>query len=72
MDDIPLYVDGADEITGKLAMIKGGGEDFRLHLRPEQAGDNDGEVSATGGSDYYGVRQRGKGVDEAQRPTATA
>jgi ribose 5-phosphate isomerase A len=25
VDDIPVYVDGADEITGALAMIKGGG-----------------------------------------------
>ncbi len=25
VEDIPVYVDGADEITGELAMIKGGG-----------------------------------------------
>jgi ribose 5-phosphate isomerase A len=25
VDDIPVYVDGADEITGRLHMIKGGG-----------------------------------------------
>ena len=25
VDDIPVYVDGADEITRQLAMIKGGG-----------------------------------------------
>ena len=25
VDDIPVYVDGADEITGDMAMIKGGG-----------------------------------------------
>ena len=25
MDELPVYVDGADEVTGSLAMIKGGG-----------------------------------------------
>ena len=29
VDDLPVYVDGADEITASLAMIKGGGGALR-------------------------------------------
>jgi hypothetical protein len=56
--DIPVYVDGADEIDAGLNMIKGGGgaltrekivaavaREVRLHRRRLEAGRHDGQVS---------------------------
>ena len=71
-DGCDLYVDGADEVTEHLAMIKGGGAaltrekivaaasaQVRLHRRRRQARGRARQVPAAGRSDPDGAKLRG-------------
>jgi hypothetical protein len=81
---VPVYVDGADEITRGMAMIKGGGgaltrekivaavAHLRLHRRRFQAGADDGPVSPAGGSHPDGPRLRRARAGQARRRAGAA
>ena len=71
VNELPVYIDGADEITEHLHMIKGGGgaltrekitaavaKQVRLHLRRLQAGAGARQVSAAGRGDPDGAQLR--------------
>ena len=71
VDELAVYVDGADEVTEHLHMIKGGGgaltrekivaavaQTVRLHLRRVQAGAGARQVPAAGRGDPDGAQLR--------------
>ena len=50
VDELPVYVDGADEITRHMHMIKGGGgAQVRVHCGSEQAGGCAGDIPSLRG-----------------------
>ena len=83
--DLPLYVDGADEATKHLHLIKGGGgaltrekivaacsQNVRVHRRRLQAGGRARQVPAAGRSDPDGALLRRARARQARRPAGAA
>jgi ribose 5-phosphate isomerase A len=84
VSEMAVYIDGADEIDNRGAMIKGGGAALTrekivasvaavcLHRRRLQAGGRDGQVPAAGGSDPDGARLGGARAGQAGRHAQAA
>jgi hypothetical protein len=85
VETMPVYIDGADEINGSGAMIKGGGAaltaredrglggaEVRLHRRWFQAGRCAGYFPAAGGSDPDVARRGGPQAGRTGRRAACA
>ena len=85
VDDVPVYIDGADEVTEHGAMIKGGGgaltrekivaavgTQVRLHRRPVEAGAGARPVSAAGRGHPDGAQLRRARTRAPGRPTRVA
>jgi hypothetical protein len=85
VSDIPVYIDGADEVTERGAMIKGGGgaltrekivacgrAEVRLHRRRVEAGRRARQVPAAGRGDPDGEELRRAAARAARRPAGVA
>ena len=86
VNELPVYIDGADEITEHLHMIKGGGgaltrekitaavaQQVRLHLRRLEAGAGARPVSAAGRGDPDGAQlRRARDPEDGRRSRSCA